>query len=185
MNYRDTSGWMTGVDLWPAITYIPVGMCLVHVLSPSSYTNDDLLNYRSLNFVSCFVREVLVKVLDEKRTTDHKSITLLQVNHSQKLNEKPLTPWVIAEGNGKIISAHCNCVAGLGECCSHVASLLWAVESGVRMRDSMTVTDKKAYWVGIIKKVPNAQIKKMNFKGGKTVTQQGALPEGHLQWFQT
>ena len=53
------------------------------------------------------------------------------------------------------------------------------------MRDSMTVTDKKAYWVGIIKKVPNAQIKKMNFKGGKTVTQQGALPEGHLQWFQT
>ena len=38
------------------------------------------------------------------------------------------------------------------------------------MRDSMTVTDKKAYWVtpsGIIKKVPNAQIKKKEFQGRK------------------
>ena len=38
-------------------------------------------------------------------------------------------------------------MAGLGESCSLVASLLWAVEAGVRLRDSMTVTPKKAYWV--------------------------------------
>ena len=74
------------------------------------------------------------------------------------LNEKPLTPWVIVEEGGKIISAYCNCVAGLGECCSHIASLLWAVESGVRIRDSMTVSEKKAYWVipTGIKQVPYA-----------------------------
>ena len=42
-------------------------------------------------------------------------------------------------------------MAGLGECCSHVASVLWAIESGVRIRDSMTITQKKAYWV-----IPNA-----------------------------
>ena len=29
----------------------------------------------------------------------------------------------------------------------HVASLLWAIEVGVRMRESLSVTDKKAYWV--------------------------------------
>ena len=46
-----------------------------------------------------------------------------QVNHSQKLNEKPLTPWVIALESGKILAAHCNCAAGIGETCSHVASL--------------------------------------------------------------
>ena len=51
-----------------------------------------------------------------------------------------LTPWVIAENNGKILCAHCDCVAGLGECCSHVASLLWAVECGVRYHESLTVT---------------------------------------------
>ena len=59
------------------------------------------------------------------------------------MSERSLTPWIIAEANGKILSTHCNCVAGLGESCSHVASLLWAVESGVRIRDSMTVTQKK------------------------------------------
>ena len=37
------------------------------------------------------------------------------------------------------------------------------------MQDSMTVTDKKAYWVTSsgIKKVPNAQIKKKEFQGRK------------------
>ena len=68
------------------------------------------------------------------------SIFHIQVNHSQRLTEKPLTPWVIAETNGKILCAHCDCMAGLGECCSHVASLLWAVEAAIRIRDSMTVT---------------------------------------------
>ena len=38
-------------------------------------------------------------------------------------------------------------MAGFGESCSHVASLLWAIEAGVQVRDSLTVTQKKAYWV--------------------------------------
>ena len=61
------------------------------------------------------------------------AISLLQVNHSQRMNEKLLTPWVVAEPNGKILCAHCDHKAGLGKCCSHVASLLWAVEAGVRI----------------------------------------------------
>ncbi len=52
-------------------------------------------------------------------------------------------------------------MAGLGETCSHVASLLWSIEAGVRIRDSMTVTLKKAYWVtpNGIKDVPYAPVK--------------------------
>ena len=73
------------------------------------------------------------------------------MNHSQRLSEKPLTPWVIAEKHGKIFVGHCDCMAGLGETCSHVASMLWAIESGVRLRDSMTVTQKTAYWL-----IPNS-----------------------------
>ncbi len=82
---------------------------------------------------------------------------------------KPLTPWVIAEVSGKIISAHCDCMAGLGESCSHVASLLWAIESGVRIRDSMTVTEKKSYWVlpAGVKEVPYAPVKSIDFVGKK------------------
>lgn len=77
--------------------------------------------------------------------------------------------WILAEEDGKIITCHCNCMAGIGESCSHVASVLWALESGVRIRDSMTVTQKKAYWVipGAIKSVPYAPISSIKFIGKK------------------
>ena len=83
------------------------------------------------------------------------------------MREKPLLLWVIAESSGKVLACHCNCMAGLGETCSHVASLLWAVEAGVRMRDSMTVTQKKAYWVlpPSVKEVPYAPLSHINFLG--------------------
>ena len=58
------------------------------------------------------------------------------------MREKPLLPWVIAESSGKVLTCHCNCMAGLGETCSHVASLVWAVEAGVRMRDYDCDTEK-------------------------------------------
>lgn len=87
--------------------------------------------------------------------------------HSQRFREKPLLPWVICELDGKVLAGHCNCMAGLGESCSHVASLLWAIEAGVRLRDSMTVTQKKAYWVlpPSIKDVPYAPIAHIKLQG--------------------
>ena len=85
------------------------------------------------------------------------------------MREKPLIPWIFAEEDGRIIFGHCNCMAGLGESCSHIGSLLWAIEAGVRIRDSMTVTQKKAYWVMPpgVKDVPCSKIKDMKFQGKK------------------
>ena len=64
----DRSQWLDDVDLWPSITHIHLGMYLLY--TPSIYTGDDLLNYKSLdcyiNFVSGWVREVLDKTIDEK-----------------------------------------------------------------------------------------------------------------------
>ena len=81
------------------------------------------------------------------------------------MSENPLTPWVVCENSGKVLSAHCDCMAGLGESCSHVASLLWAIEAGCKRRDSLTVTDKKAYWVlpTSVKTVRYARVKDINF----------------------
>lgn len=60
-------------------------------------------------------------------------------------------------------------MAGLGETCSHVASTLWAVEAGVRLRDLMTVTQKKAYWVipNKVKDVPYSPVLDIHFIGKK------------------
>lgn len=95
------------------------------------------------------------------------------------MSAKPLTPWVIAEAGGKIISAHCDCMAGLGESCSHVASLLWAIESGVRIRDSMTVTEKKSYWVvpAGVKEVPYAPVKCIDFVGKRSIAALYSTPD--------
>ena len=88
-----------------------------------------------------------------------------QVNHSQRMSERPLTPCVVCEKNGNVLTAHCNCMAWIGESWSHVASLLWAVEADARKRHSLTVTDKKAYRVlpSAVKAVLYAKVKIINF----------------------
>ena len=66
--------------------------------------------------------------------------------HSQRLNETPLEPWVIARSSREIVSTHCNCMTGLAETCTHVASLLFCTEISIKIRESSTVTDQAAYW---------------------------------------
>lgn len=41
-------------------------------------------------------------------------------------------PWTLVGKDGTIISAHCTCMAGLGEACSHVSALLFRVEAEVK-----------------------------------------------------
>ena len=64
------------------------------------------------------------------------------------MSDKSLTPWIISHKDGKVLAAHCDCMAG----CSHIASLLWAVEAG-------------AYWVlpSAVKKVPYSKISDIVF----------------------
>ena len=73
--------------------------------------------------------------------------SFFQVKHSQRLSETPTSTWIITEVGGKIVSAHCNCMAGLGESCSHVGAMLFYVEAAVRLRESKTVTEEKANWM--------------------------------------
>ena len=68
--------------------------------------------------------------------------------HSQRLNEPPLKPWVEAEEVGTVVSAHCTCITGLAEVCTHIASILFWFEFTVKRRESMAVPGTKAYWEG-------------------------------------
>ena len=68
-----------------------------------------------------------------------------QVKHSQRLSETPTATWIITEAGGKIVSAFCNCMAGLVECCSHVGAMLFYVEVAVRLSESKTVAEDKVY----------------------------------------
>ena len=37
------------------------------------------------------------------------------------MSAPPLRPWVGFKPDGEVLCAHCNCMAGAGEACSHIA----------------------------------------------------------------
>ena len=90
--------------------------------------------------------------------------------HSQRLRETPLSPWVIVHKNGSVLSAHRDCMAGLGEACTHVATLLFASEANVPVRELKTVTQEEAYWVfpSVVKAVKYSPLADINFTSAKT-----------------
>ena len=56
------------------------------------------------------------------------------VRHSQRITATPLKPWVAVEQSGAVVCAHCDCMAGLGEACSHIAAVLFALEANTQVK---------------------------------------------------
>lgn len=55
-------------------------------------------------------------------------------------------------------------MVGLGESCTHIAALLFAVDATMRMKETKTVTQKKAYWiVPSVKDIPYSRIRDIDF----------------------
>ncbi|XP_060084947.1 uncharacterized protein LOC132564294 [Ylistrum balloti] len=139
----ELKSWSSDVHLLPKISYPDIVNYLV--FSPSPYTLDDLKSYKGLEaynqFISGWVRELSTVVINKRH------IVMAKVLHSQRLKEKPLILWVISDADGKVIGAHCNCMAGLGESCTHISALLFTIEGTVKVRDSKTVTQEPTYWM--------------------------------------
>ena len=93
-----------------------------------------------------------------------------KVNHSQRRNETPLKPWIATTDGGTIITAHCDCIAGFGETCSHVGALLFAVEAGVSINKAKTCTSLPCKWLmpTPVTSVPYQELRNMYFTSSKT-----------------
>ena len=93
----------------------------------------------------------------------------VQVRHSQRCNDPLLSCWVIAEKSGEICCAHCTCMAGLGEACSHVAAVLFYLETAARINGESTCTQQKCQWAipAFQKDIPYVPIKDMDFTSAK------------------
>ena len=88
------------------------------------------------------------------------------------MSETPLHPWIIVEKSGNILCVHCNCTAGLGECCSHVGTVLFYDEFEVNLRDSKTCTEERAYWLlPGYKQVKYKPVADFNFTSAITINQ--------------
>lgn len=77
---------------------------------------------------------------------------------------------IITENDGTILSAHCiGCMAGLGEWCSHVASILFYLEVWARLNGKLACTQVKCTWIppSYVKKFSYSPVKDINFKSAK------------------
>lgn len=82
----------------------------------------------------------------------------LQVNHSQRARDTPLKTWFLAENDGTVITAHCDCMA-----------LLFATSYEASKRISTTCTQEKSQWLPptYVKEIPYVPVSEMNFQSSK------------------
>ncbi|VDI16885.1 Hypothetical predicted protein [Mytilus galloprovincialis] len=102
--------------------------------------------YKSLEAYNYVISEHVQVVLSHPISDDCPFMALkTKVTPSQRARDKPHQPWVyLDKRTGTVYCAHCTCMAGLGEVCSHVAALLFKVEIGVKMGLNQTSSTSKA-----------------------------------------
>ena len=54
--------------------------------------------------------------------------------------------WIAADKYCTVYCAHCICVTGLGEACSHIAALLFAVETTTRFLEETSCASVPCQW---------------------------------------
>ena len=102
------------------------------------------------------------------------------MRHSQHVNEPLLQVWVICEDDGAINSAHCTCMAGLSEVCSHVGAILFYLESAFRVAKTCTQTDCKWKEPRLVETIPYARIMDIPFTKPKSLISCNRKRGAHL-----
>ncbi|XP_037526471.1 uncharacterized protein LOC119403622 [Rhipicephalus sanguineus] len=137
------------------------------VFSTSFVTLDQMKAYKALESHNYFTSG-WVKSLSAKRLGEDKVLLLGEVNHSQRLGECPLKVWVLCKQSGAVVTGHCTCMAGTGETCSHVGACLFAIETGARLNQSTTCTQKENAWLpAYVEKVKYKRLKDIDFSSSK------------------
>eukprot|EP00731_Ephydatia_muelleri_P022382 Em0014g973a len=129
---------------WPPIEYGHIFCYFVD--RPGVYTRQQMLQWKQLDaynyFTSGFVRTV--EMWDLRNTSECVILKAL-VNPSMKNPENAHSAWVATKKSGDIVAAHCTCMAGLGEGCSHVAAILFKVEAATR-NGYTAITSSSCQW---------------------------------------
>ena len=79
--------------------------------------------------------------------------------HSQRITATPFKPGLLLN------SAHCDCMAGLREACSHIAAVLFALDVNTQVKKSISCTSMPCIWIPpSCRSITYAPIAKIDFK---------------------
>ena len=132
---------------WPDVTYPDVYNYLIN--TPSFCTHEQLKAYKSMDgynlYSSGWVSDLTM--IGNQIARPKVFIFMALVKHSQRLSVPPLKVWVATRQNGVVLCAHCTCMAGIGEACSHVAALLFAAEANTQLKSQHSSTSLPCSWL--------------------------------------
>lgn len=137
------------------------------MFNPSELGSSDLNDYKSSKAYSYFSNGWLGPILyHEVEPASSYCFLKADCRPSQRINDPPHNLWIcVTKSNGKIKSAHCDCMAGMSETCNHIAALLFRLEAAVRLGlTNMSCTSKPCEWLPNRTEVKPVKIKDVTFK---------------------
>eukprot|EP00794_Sanderia_malayensis_P008045 gene8045-biopygen6517 len=168
--FKLEDGWLKeedGVSLWPTTLYPDIYNFLS--FHPSELKNEDLSDYKTSKAYSYYSTGWL-NTLQYHPISDRSYFCFLKTTcrPSQRISETHHHLWVcLSKKNGKIIKAHCSCMAGLSQTCNHVAAALFRIEAAVRIGlNSPSCTSKPCSWLPSNRKVVPMRLKDMKLSRG-------------------
>jgi len=121
-------------------------------------------NYKSLDS-HVFFRSGFVQTVYHQKTQKGNFVFKADVRPSFRVSVQPHHPWVSTTDEGRVIAGHCDCMAGLGETCSHVGALLYKIEAAVCLGyTAEACTDVPCAWnQNFVAEVQPARVTDINF----------------------
>ena len=129
---------------WPDVTWADIYNYLI--LTPG-VTHEQLKAYKSLDGYNFYVNGKVSNIIVTEIPGTKNYLYTALVKHSQTLSVPPLKVWVVVNDNGVVISAHCTCMAGMGEACAHVGAVLFTAEANTKAKHQMSSTSLPCAWL--------------------------------------
>ncbi|KXJ11481.1 hypothetical protein AC249_AIPGENE106 [Exaiptasia diaphana] len=170
-SWDDEKYWNNHPTSWPNIQFGDIWIYLVE--SPGPFTKERLKCYKSLlaydYFISRKVGPVFTHEISSKQEEGAIKVLKAEVRPGQAESKNSYLPWIICKKSGEIITAHCDCKAGLGETCSHAASIMFKVETAVKMGlTTDACTSKACRWNAVFGNDSlTAPVDEINFQKAK------------------
>jgi len=161
INGNDPFGKIVGGESFSGV--VPVDSCdlVSYLVLQTSFMMIEQFKARKgleaySQFVSGWIKDVSTMEIAGKYLTTGRAMfptilyylmCCLQVRHSQRMDDKLLSCWIILKTSGEVCCAHCNCMAGLGEACSHITAILYYLEPLAKIQGSRTCTQEECQWI--------------------------------------